>query len=71
MTVIGGVVAKLVGWSTHLFVSGRWFESFRYDRRCCQYTPRAFITEMQVLINIPVKLSTGNWMEWLPFKRRR
>ena len=31
MTVIGGVVAKLVGWSTHLFVSGRGFESFRYD----------------------------------------
>ena len=71
MTVIGGVVAKLVGWSTNLFVSGRWFESFRYDRRCCQYTPRAFITEMQVLINIPVKLSTGNWIEWLPLKKRR
>ena len=31
MTVTGGVVAKLVGWSTHLFVSGRGFESFRYD----------------------------------------
>ena len=31
MTVIGGVVAELVGWSTHLFVSGRGFESFRYD----------------------------------------
>ena len=30
-TVTGGVVAKLVGWSTHLFVSGRGFESFRYD----------------------------------------
>ena len=23
----------------------------------------AFITEMRVLINIPVKLNTGNWME--------
>ena len=63
MTVIGGVVAKLVGWSTHLFVSGRWFESFRYDRRCCQYTPRAFIREMQALINILDKLSAGNWIE--------
>lgn len=31
LTVIGGVVAKLVGLSTHLFVSGRGFESFRYD----------------------------------------
>nr|DAG68515.1 MAG TPA: hypothetical protein [Caudoviricetes sp.] len=30
-----------------------------------------FITEMQVLINIPVKLSTGNWIERLPFKRWR
>nr|DAL83031.1 MAG TPA: hypothetical protein [Caudoviricetes sp.] len=26
---------------------------------------------MQVLINIPVKLSTGNWIERLPFKRWR
>nr|DAP20565.1 MAG TPA: hypothetical protein [Caudoviricetes sp.]DAP20727.1 MAG TPA: hypothetical protein [Caudoviricetes sp.]DAT74289.1 MAG TPA: hypothetical protein [Caudoviricetes sp.] len=30
-----------------------------------------FVTEIQVLINIPVKLSTGNWIERLPFKRWR
>ena len=63
MTVIVGVVAKLVGWSTHLFARGRGFESFRYDRRCCQYTPRAFITEMQTLVNILDKPSVGNWIE--------